>query len=74
MAAQCITSKEFTVVESARILRSSITELTTDTPELPTTLTLENFQNGQAESPNILMKFVNIFLSGSQDTKMSYAT
>jgi len=40
-----------------------------DKPELPTSLTLDNFQKGQAEPADIQMKFFDTVLYGSQDTR-----
>ena len=67
MAAQCSISEEFTVMEAARILRSSIIELMKGTLELPASLTIDNFQKGRAEPPGILIKFFETLLSSKQE-------
>ena len=67
MAGQCSTSEEFAVMEAARILRSSIIELMKGPSELPASLTIDNFQKGQAEPPRILIKFFETLLSSKQE-------
>ena len=66
MAASYSSSEEFKVFEAAYIIRSAILQLMQCSPDLPTSLTLEDFQRGQAEPSNILKKFLETLYSGSQ--------
>ena len=67
MAVNCSSSEEFKIVESANILRSIILNVVKSSPSLPVSLSVNDFKQGQAKPPDILIKFLEILYCGFED-------
>ena len=63
-------SNEFKVIESARILHSCLVKMMKSSPELPFSLSLDDFRLGQAQPPDLLLRFFKVLLTG-QENKVS---
>ena len=57
-AANCNSSEEFKIVESAYILRSAILNVVKSSPSSPLSLSVNGFKEGQSKPPDILLKFI----------------
>lgn len=56
-AHNCTSHEETIVMEAARILRNVVLDLHKSSPQLSSTMNTEDFKNGQAQPPNILIQF-----------------
>ena len=63
-------SNEFKVIESTRILHSCLVKIMKSSPELPFSLSLDDFRLGQAQPPDLLLRFFKVLLTG-QENKVS---
>ena len=73
MASNFNPMEEFTVIDAARILRSTIMDVVKCTPELPTSLSVQDCKKGQAENPDMLRSFYTALLSGSHESNSLHA-
>ena len=64
MAVNSSSSNEFKVIESAHILRTLLISLMRSCPKLPLSLSLDDFKRGQAEPPDLLLRFFQMLVSG----------
>ena len=69
MASKCSTTEEHTVGEAACILHSVILKICKSAPDLPTALSLEDFEKGQVEIPDLLRSFFTTLLTGQKSTE-----
>lgn len=58
LSVNCTSSDECQILESAHILRSA--SVMKSAPDLPMSLSLEDFQRGQGEPLNILVKLLKV--------------
>ena len=64
LASKFSTSEEHIINEAACLLRSNILEACKSAPELPASLSLEDFMKGQVETPGCLRSFFTTILCG----------
>ena len=57
MAVECSSSEEYAIQEAADVLRKAVLNLLKETPDLPSSLKLEDFENGQVKPPDLLVNF-----------------
>ena len=67
IAVNCNSSEESKIVESAYILRSAILNVVKSSSSLPVSLSVNDFKQGQAKPPEILVKFLEILYCGSEE-------
>ena len=73
MASNFNSMEEFTVIDAARILRSTIMDVVVRTPDLPMSPSVQDCKKGQAESPDMLRSFYTALLSGSHESNSLHA-
>ena len=66
LASKFSTSEEHIINEAACVLRSNILEVCKSAPELPASLSLEDFMKGQVETPGLLRSFFTTLRCGMQ--------
>ncbi len=69
MASRYSTSEEHIVTAAACALRSIVLEVCKHAPELPTSLSLDDFKKGQVEIPELLQSFFTTLFCGLQKNR-----